>query len=128
MTITGSKGDWERVGESVKARRLELGLTIEEALARAHPKISRSVWSNLERGVQESYQPISLAAVARALHWSADSIEKILAGEQPVEPVDDAPQMVETEIGRRLRDMERQIAELRNIVEERLPLREGDVG
>lgn len=112
-TITSSPEDWKRVGDLVRQRRLELGLTIEEALDRATPKISRSVWSNLERGAQESYAEISLAGICSALQWSADSISKLLHGDPPTEFVRNEP----ASIDHRLTDIEREIFELKQLVQ-----------
>lgn len=76
---------WLRVADLVRARRKELRLTQQEAVARAGGGVSLAVWNNLENGRQDAYRPSTLAAVARALNWSVDSIDRILDGREPVE-------------------------------------------
>lgn len=73
---------WQVAGDQVRARRVELGLTQQEAAARAD--VGSSTWLLLERGRQQSFRSLTLAAVARALRWTPDSIDRILRGEDPV--------------------------------------------
>jgi transcriptional regulator with XRE-family HTH domain len=77
--------NWQRVADVVRARRRELRLTQQDAVIRAGSGVSLAVWNNLENARQESYRPSTLAAVARALNWTVDSIDRVLAGEHPIE-------------------------------------------
>jgi transcriptional regulator with XRE-family HTH domain len=68
--------NWQRVADVVRARRRELRLTQQDAVIRAGSGVSLAVWNNLENARQESYRPSTLAAVARALNWTVDSIDR----------------------------------------------------
>lgn len=77
--------NWERVAVAVRARRKELRLTQGEAVQKAGSGVSLAVWNNLENCRQEAYRPSTLAAVARALNWTVDSIDRIGVGKEPIE-------------------------------------------
>lgn len=115
--VSGSSQGWERVAVAVIARRRDLGLSKAAALRRTYPRISRSVWDEIEKGDQESYAEISVTAIARALQWSSDSIERILRGDQPIQPDDDLPVIVDVEVSRQLKDLQQAVRELRDLVE-----------
>lgn len=72
---------WRRVGDAIRARRTELRLTQKEA-ARAGG-LSEPVWNVIEGARQTNYRLDTLHGVTRALGWSADSIDRILAGDEP---------------------------------------------
>jgi hypothetical protein len=74
---------WARVAKAVLNRRTELGITVAEAVRRSGDTVSAAVWSILENARQDSYRPRTLAGVCRALGWTANSIDQILAGGQP---------------------------------------------
>lgn len=90
MYVEAPAGRWRAVADAIVARRLELGLTQAQALARAGGEVSSSTWSLLERAPADktSYEKKKLRAVAIALDWKPDSIELILAGQLPIEAVD----------------------------------------
>ncbi len=68
---------WDRVGHLIRSRRAELDLTQDDL------GVSKAVASALENGRQTSYSTRTLARVARALGWTPDSIDRILAGGDP---------------------------------------------
>lgn len=84
-TIEADHQTWARVGKQVRIRRSELGLSISSAVARAGGGIQQTTWSKLENAQQESFSQRSLYAVARALGWSSDSVERMIEGRSPVE-------------------------------------------
>lgn len=73
----------ELVGEAVTAWREELGMTQEEAVAKAGGGVSVPVWSILENGRQSSYKSRTIKAVCRALHWTPESLQAIADGGKP---------------------------------------------
>lgn len=100
---------WQAVAEAMKARRDELGITQTEALVRSDGRVGGSTWSHLETAHKTSYDRSKLRAVCRALGWSIDSIERIVAGQDPVELSEESR---EREIEQRLFRMEEQLREL----------------
>jgi transcriptional regulator with XRE-family HTH domain len=82
---------WQAVAEAVKARREELGITQAEGVFMAGGKVSASTWSHLERADKQTYEQSKLRSVSRALGWSADSLERISVGQEPI-PLTDAGQ------------------------------------
>lgn len=78
-----------RVAKRVRDRRVELGLTQKQAVARAGHSdevtgVSAMTWRKLERRQQSTFRDLTLAAIARALEWSHDSIDRIRRGEEPL--------------------------------------------
>ena len=76
--------DWKRVAATVRHRRAELGLSQEEAASASEGMISSANWRVIEGAGRTKYRPSSLIGVARALGWSDDSVERILAGGPPL--------------------------------------------
>ena len=72
---------WKAVGARIRARRMELRMTIEE-VAEEGDTSPVSV-SNLETGERTSYRLLTLARVAKGLGWTGDSIPKMLDGGEP---------------------------------------------
>lgn len=71
---------WQVLATLVRERRLDLGMSQDEAAALAG--VSGTTWRSLEvhgRPVRE----LSRAGIAKALRWSADSIDQTLAGGEP---------------------------------------------
>jgi len=96
--------EWRtRVGLPVEMRRRELGIDLEAAARFAG--FSRSWWRQLETGYRNredvrSVDPKheSLAAAARALRWTPESLQRLKRGEEPLEAPATAevePEMVE---------------------------------
>lgn len=89
--------DLDRLGAYVRARRLELDLSISEASRRAGRGVGTTTWGKLERGIKVDAR--TLARVARVLRWTPDSPALVLDGGEPellVETVE------ETAVGRAL--------------------------
>jgi transcriptional regulator with XRE-family HTH domain len=76
--------DWARFGQAVKTARATAGDMTQEALAAA-AGVGVSTIQTLERGSRH-YAKITAnhRAVARALGWTEDSVERVLAGGDPV--------------------------------------------
>jgi hypothetical protein len=86
--LHAERSDWERVASAVRQRRLDLGLTIREATKR----VSLDVWGKIEnaRGptpdaTDWGYRPRTVVAVCQALGWTTDSLDRIIAGDPPVD-------------------------------------------
>jgi hypothetical protein len=85
MTNDSDAEAWGRVARQVRGRREALNLTQEEAVARADGGISKPVWSLIENARQYHYKRRTLVAVCRALGWTPNSIDAILAGGAPID-------------------------------------------
>ena len=66
----------------MKRRRAELGLSQRQAADRAN--VSPTTWGSLETHAQP-VNAITAAGISRALRWTTDSVDRILAGGDPVE-------------------------------------------
>lgn len=96
-------GDWARVAETVKRRRTDLGLSQRAAALRAG--LSPTTWGQLETHAQK-IDDLTKPKVARALNWTTDSIDRLLAGEEPtVDPDAKEPATIE-EVDDRLSRLE----------------------
>lgn len=73
-----TQDEWARVGAAVRKRREDLGLTQTELAATAH--VSDTTVRVLERARRTSYRAGNLRAIARALQWPDDAIDRIRAG------------------------------------------------
>lgn len=73
--------NWKAVGDCVRTRRVELRLRQEDAAEVAG--ISIATWRLLEGGVREGYRNSTKVAVAQALRWPQDAIDRLLAGASP---------------------------------------------
>ena len=82
---------WEKVGDLIRQRRIELGIKQTEAVDRAGGRLSLKVWSNLENNKQTEYRALSLVGVADALDWPADAVQQILDGADHIEPLPARP-------------------------------------
>lgn len=74
--------DWDRLAEFVRERRVELGMTQEDARAAGGP--STATMRLIEGALQHSYQPATLRDLEKALRWERGSAARILAGGEPV--------------------------------------------
>lgn len=66
-------------------------MTQQQAVVKAGSGVSLAVWNNLENARQDTYRSSTLAAVARALNWTVDSLDRIHAGDEPLENGDSVP-------------------------------------
>lgn len=73
--------NWTHVAETVKQRRTELGLSQRQA-ARLANDISPTTWGSLEKHGQP-VSTLTAVAICKALRWTADSIDALLAGGEP---------------------------------------------
>lgn len=109
----GSDSRWQRVGQQVRSRRLALRLTqfqLATAAATSEPTVRA-----LERGRRVSYMQSTITGVCAALGWTADSIDRLLRGDQPLEVVGITGQFrpaADPEVLRRLEAIEAQLAQL----------------
>jgi DNA-binding XRE family transcriptional regulator len=75
--------DWKRLGHAIKARREELGMATQQALADA-AGVKRQTVQALESGRQRSRMPASIGSIEKALAWEPGTIARILAaGDTP---------------------------------------------
>ncbi len=109
MAFEAAGDRWLAVADAIKERRDEIGITQLEGVARAGGHVGASTWSHLERGDKNSYERAKLRAVSRALGWSADSIERVIAGQLPVETTETGQ---EQELVARLYRVEETLREL----------------
>lgn len=76
-----------RLGELVRARRLEVGIATGRALADAS-QISTRTLNDIENGRRPSYSRATLWALDRALGWTRGSAQAVLDGGEPtLEPL-----------------------------------------
>ena len=81
---------WKRVAQAVRNRRLYLGWTQQEASDRA--RVSLATWRLIESAGRDRYQDLTLRGVSRALGWSANTFDTIIAGgDAPSDEEADAP-------------------------------------
>jgi transcriptional regulator with XRE-family HTH domain len=73
--------NWSRLGQLIKERRVDLGLTQAEVSSAGGP--SPATLYLLEHGRREYYRPQILRRLERALNWRAGSVNKVLTGDQP---------------------------------------------
>ena len=85
--------DWDRLAGFARERRVELGLTQEDARAAGGP--STATMRLIEGALQRSYQPATLRDLENVLRWGRGSVRKILAGGDPV-PLADAAAAADT--------------------------------
>lgn len=82
---------WNRLGQAVKDRRLELGLSVRAAATIA--EINRATWGTLEEGDRRLSRHL-WKGVEGALAWAPGSVSRILAGGDPTPLPDDHPEVV----------------------------------
>ena len=73
----------ERMANTIEARRLALGLTVQDLIELTG--LTRPGLAPLLRGERRKYQERLTLPVCRALKWTPDSIERLLSGEDPIE-------------------------------------------
>lgn len=83
---------WARLGRVVADRRLELGLSVRAAAARAG--INRATWGTLEDGDRRLSKHL-WTAVEEALFWEPGSIDRIIAGGDPTPRRNPHPETIE---------------------------------
>jgi transcriptional regulator with XRE-family HTH domain len=98
---------WARLGEAIRDRRRALGMSQLE-LAQA-AGISEAMLRVIERARRTNVRPVTLGAVARALGWTRDSVDRVLAGGDPV---------LDEDRDRSVAELKRQVAELQARLDE----------
>lgn len=86
-------GERPTLGQVVRARREQLGLSVGAAAEKAG--LSRGTWVNIESDARKTL-PHNYAAVERALNWAPGSIKGFLNGGQPT-PIPDQPNLAQLE-------------------------------
>lgn len=76
-----------RLAETIRRRRLDLGLTQQEAADQGG--LSATTWRMAEK-YQQAVSDLSQVAIAKALGWRSDGVARVLAGEEP-ELADSSP-------------------------------------
>lgn len=77
--------DWRRLATYVNKRRHLLGLTQQDIRSLGGP--STATMRLIEGALQDSYRPMVLSSLEKALRWAPGSIEAILAGGEPTPSV-----------------------------------------
>lgn len=75
---------------AIRERRMECGLSQERASDGGG--LSLATWQGVEVGRIQSVRLSTAQAMARALGWTPDSIERLARGEEPVEAATERPQ------------------------------------
>lgn len=88
--------DWERLARFVRERRVELGLTQEDARGAGGP--STATMRLIEGALQTSYQPATLRDLEKVLQWKRGSVRAVLAGGEPIVSGDTPAQLPRNEI------------------------------
>lgn len=81
--MTTNDPRWQRLGEMIVERRLELGWTQQQFSVAAG--VAAKVISDLENGRRADYQVPTLVKVQTTLGWATGSIQDVLAGGLPTE-------------------------------------------
>lgn len=79
---------WDQVAETVKQRRVTLGLSQRAAADRAG--VSPTTWASLELH-HNPVSDITAVGICRALGWTPDSIHRLLSGLGPTEDDEASP-------------------------------------
>ena len=104
---------WRAAGTQVEARRLQLGLSREQA---AHPfGPSPTVWREVERGRGGSVSPRSRTAISRRLGWPDDGLALLGGTGRPVPVLE---QDVPVKIGDLIRPFEAMGEQHRRLLKE----------
>jgi transcriptional regulator with XRE-family HTH domain len=102
----------QQVGEQMAQRRRTLKMSMRAA-AKAGGT-SPSTWSDLERGVRTNPDMATQRAVARALGWSLDWLDRILDGGEPeLDSAEPVSQPDVADVLRRVELLEELVVELR---------------
>lgn len=105
----------QHLADRVEARRVELGYTIS-ALAEA-TGLTQQALKNVRNGERRRYQDRLTLPLTAALRWSSDSIDRLLAGEEPIDLGAPAP-AASASIEERLDRLEAKIGMIIDVVAE----------
>jgi len=115
---------WARLGEAIRDRRRALGMSQLE-LAQA-AGISEAMLRVIERARRTNVRPATLGAVARALGWTRDSVDRVLAGGDPV--LDEDRDRSVAELKRQDAELQARLDEVERDLRARLDEIERDLG
>jgi transcriptional regulator with XRE-family HTH domain len=118
LTRVPRVADWTRVGQYVRRRREDKGLTQQEATVASDGGVSVATWRNIETATNPPFRRSSLLAVCRVLDWTSDSIDRILRGEEPEddESGEDYPELAQfPDLQAAMRRIDRQEARIRDL-------------
>ena len=101
------------LAEAIEKRRRALGLTVTGLVTKAG--VTAEGLRPLRRGDVRSYQERLTVPVCRALEWSPDSIDRILAGLEPIEVEVNPP---DVDLLERIAQMDRDLVALRSLLVE----------
>jgi predicted transcriptional regulator len=104
------------MAEAIERRRVELGLSPGD-FAKAAGVTTQGL-QPLRKGVRKDYQLKLKAGAARALGWTSDSIDRLLAGQDPIELPNGQP-ATEDKIEAALNLMNDRLAEVIRLLEQR---------
>jgi len=77
---------WADVGEIIRRIRVDHGMSVKDAVARAKQfgaKASVANWRIFERGEREDYRDLTIAGIAKGVGLTTDMIYRLKAGEDP---------------------------------------------
>jgi hypothetical protein len=105
----------ERIAAIIRARRIEVGLDTIQALVDA-TGLTRQGLQPLLRGEVKGYQDRLKIPVCRALGWTPDSIDRLLAGDDPIELDEDEHVAPEKSLVSRLDELETEVQRLDRVL------------
>lgn len=79
--MSGMATKWTQLGEKLKSARVELG--IEQQGIAAAIGVQRGAVRNIERGDVAKISP-TMRQYARLVGWTSDSLDRVLAGGEPI--------------------------------------------
>jgi transcriptional regulator with XRE-family HTH domain len=80
MPLMDERGERDLLARRVRARRVELGLSVRAAAQAA--EMDRNTWSYLEDGTKKTAE-FKYAGIERALQWEPGSVTAVLEGGEP---------------------------------------------
>lgn len=113
--MNGTEDDWRRVRAAIDERMATLPLSWT---ALYDLSMSETTYRKMADGIGVS-RPSNRAKIARALGWTDDSIDRILAGGPPIERVPDDLTQQLADVASRVESLERWRAELLEWLQER---------
>jgi len=123
MASKGHAGWREKIGQAIRARRVQLGYLSVRSLE-AQSGVSEGTWRTLERGwriedgVRKAPNPgfATIVGVAEALGWEHDWLERLQRDEEPTlvrPPLSVVPDDAATQLLAEVRELRRLVEELR---------------
>lgn len=103
------------IANALRARRAALLLTQGDAAQAAG--VSVATWQKAESGRPMEYQPRTKKAIARALQWPDDALDRLVAGEDPATFEHERRQRLGDDVGEVLRREQAAARSGRSVVE-----------